>query len=101
MKDLEEASRKVRAAVPSARFPDVPAMTAEYLRQALERAHTLAPGDPEIERRRQEAEQLLEWARRTLLARRARLAAQLEAIQPLIAYLRNEQGGRNTWQTEG
>lgn len=101
MKDLEEATRKLRAAVPSARFPEIPAMTAEYVRLALERARAFAPGGQEIERQRQEAEQLLEWARRTLLARRAQLATQIEALQPLLAYLRSEKGNRNTWQTEG
>ena len=101
MEPLEKAARRLRAAVSTERFPAIPDLAADYVELTIEQARSLAPGSPEAARLQAEAGELLEWSRRTILAQKAHLGAKVEALEPLVAYLRGEQGSRTTWQTEG
>jgi hypothetical protein len=89
MEELRRLAGGLREAVTAERFAQVQRIAIEYARLAVERSRTLAPGGPEAARLSSEALELLTWARQTTRARRASLAAQLDTLQPLVAYLRN------------
>jgi hypothetical protein len=101
MARLEDVACDLRAAIAAEQFAGVRKMTAEYARLLVERWKALAPGDPEALRLWHVAQELLAWARTTVLAQRAQCAHRLAATEALVSYLRGRGRGQHTWQVEG
>ncbi len=89
MEELERVADGLREAVTAEKFAQVQKIAVEYARLVVQRWRALAPSGPEATRLSSEALELLTWARQTTRARRASLAAQLDALRPLVAYLQN------------
>jgi len=96
MENPDNLAAALRAALSTEQFAAAQKLAAEYAQAITGHWRGLPPGDPELARSWQEARKLFEWARGTALAQKSQLARQLEAIEPLAAFLRIQSQGRQT-----
>lgn len=101
METIEELAAGLRAAIATEQYARAQGFAAGYARSLMEKRRALLPGDPELARSWCAAVELVAWARRTALAQRAHLAARLDAIAPVISYLRRQTCERHTWKMYG
>lgn len=101
MPSLEELAVGLRAAIATEQYARAQELSASYAQTLVEKWRGLPLGDPELARSWCEAVELVAWARRTALAQRAHLAARLEALGPVLSYLRSQSVDRHTWNVNG
>jgi hypothetical protein len=88
---------ELRRAVSAGLYPQAQAVLSEY-RRALDSLPTATPQQEEAFR---EAAKLIEWARRTALAKRAAAAARLAGLPAEPARYRAQAPARHTWEIVG
>jgi hypothetical protein len=101
MPSLDELADGLRAAIATEQYARAQEFSAGYARALIEKWRALPLGDPELARSWGEAVELVAWARRTALAQRAHLAARLEALGPVLSYLRSQSCDRHTLNMNG
>jgi hypothetical protein len=100
MENVETTAGNLRAALTAGRFTDAQEITAEYARLVVERWKTLPPGDPEALRLWNEAQGLLEWARRTAAGQRTQFAVELGILERVSSYLRERSPNEHSFQID-
>jgi hypothetical protein len=101
MKRIQALAAELHRAVASEEFSQVPHISAEYAKLVAEAWKVLPPGDPEAAKLWREAQDLVAWARQTILSQRAHIRGQLSTLDQLAAYLRKQVHERSTWQLQG
>ena len=101
MLSLEELAAGLRASIATGQHARAQEFAAGYTQALIEKWRALPPGDPELARSWCEAVELVAWARKTALAQRAHLAARLEALGPVLSYLRSQSCDRHTLNVNG
>ena len=99
--ELTEYATRLRRLVGEQRYDEARQALADYgraLEQTLGRA---PPGDPHVLQMAGEWRQLMENARRRVLAGRAHLAARLARLPPLRSYYNSQSPPPHTWELMG
>lgn len=97
---LSQAARRLRSAVRTESYEEIPELLAEHHRQ-LEKAMRAATGDMDASRRlAAEARETLDWVKANVLANRAHAETSLNRLSNAARYTPNQGPAGRTWKFE-